>query len=128
MRTLQVELMAFPEAALHQWKQGGYKGLAKLPASSFLRRILHEKIHNRAKLGRRFFGEAFVATHVDHEDGWYGSFKWLTSWPAKDGSPYGAEYRAALKEHFPSVSDISLRAVALREHLAGRNPCHQICG
>jgi hypothetical protein len=119
---LHVESLPYPEAMLNQWRRGNYKLTRELPESSFLRRILHEKIRNRIKLGRRFFGETFVATRVAHDNGWYGSFKWLSSWPATDGSPYAAEYRAALKKHFPAVSEISLSGMPLREHLEGKKP------
>ena len=119
---LHVESLSFPESLLDQWKRGDYSLVRQLPARSFLRRILTEKIRNRSKLGRRFFGETYLATHVKPENGWYGSFKWLSSWPATDGSPYATEYRAALKKFFPSVSGISLHGMALREHLEGKKP------
>ena len=117
MKALQVESLAFPGVILDQWRDGDYKLTRKLRRGSFLQRILEHKIHNRKTLGRRFFGEAFVATRVGHEGGWYGSFKWLTSWPVRGGSPYGVEFRAALKEHFPSALELSSGALALRERL-----------
>ncbi len=70
MKSLHVQPLAFPEGKLLEWKQGNYEMLARLPGSSFLRRILDEKARNRSRLGRRFFGEAFVATSIDHEQGW----------------------------------------------------------
>jgi hypothetical protein len=119
---LHIESLSYPEAMLNQWRRGNRRLTRELPKASFLRRILCEKIRNRGKLDRRFFGETFVATRVAHEDGWYGSFKWLSSWPATDGSRYATEYRAALKKHFPAVSEISLSGMPLREHLEGKKP------
>ncbi len=95
--------------------------LAGLPPSSFIRRILEEKVRNRKRIGRRFFGEAFVATNIAHEQGWYGSFKWLTSWPIRSGS-YAGEYRAALSGTFPFVIDLPTKAFELSRLLEGKNP------
>jgi hypothetical protein len=120
---LHIQPLEFPEAELHEWEQGtSYKALTRLPASSFVKHILEEKLCNRSNPSRRFFGEAFVAAHLNGETGWYGSFKWLTSWPTRPASRYGAEYRAALKKCFPSVSSISSIAFALCEHLDGKKP------
>jgi hypothetical protein len=79
------------------------------------------KVRNRP-LGRRFFGEAFVAAHIGHEAGWYGSFKWLTSLPSSRRSPFAAEYGAALMEAFPHVAAIHSSALALRRRLEGKEP------
>lgn len=83
MDTLRIEPLAFPKASLLRWEEGQYQMLSRLGASSFVRRIIEEKLGNRHKPGRRFFGEAFVTTHVPHQHSYYGSFKWLTSWPAR---------------------------------------------
>jgi hypothetical protein len=122
VKPLQVQPLAFPESELLRWKKGNYEILARSRASSFLKQILDEKARNRSRPGRRFFGEAFVATRVDHEEGWYGSFKWLTSLSPKRGSAYAKEYRAALKDAFPSVSDLPSRALALCDPLEGKKP------
>jgi hypothetical protein len=114
--------LAFPKSKLLQWEQGKYEMLGQLKAWSFLKRILDEKVHNRRRPGRRFFGETFVATNVSHEKGWYGSFKWLISWPARQSSGYAGEYRAALKDAFPSVSKIPPKALGLRKLLVGKKP------
>ena len=119
---LQIESLAYPRALLDHWVSGDYSLTSKLPESSFLQRILQQKIRNRGRLGRRFFGETFVATRLAHENGWFGSFKWLSSWPRTDGSPYATEYRAALAHHFPTVSSISLRGIQLRRYLHGKKP------
>ncbi len=121
MERLRVETLAFPEADLLAWRRGDYALLDQLPPSSFIRRILDERIRNRPP-GRRFFGEAFVAVHVSHRAGWYGSFKWLTSWPPAGRSPYAAEYRRALSEAFPHVTALQDDALALCPHLAGKRP------
>lgn len=114
--------MAFPESILLEWKRGHYEMLSKLPESSFLRQILERKIRNRTHLGRRFFGEALVATSVTHEQGWFGSFKWMSSWPRRSSSKYGSEYREALMSNFPNVSDLPSKSFALRRLLGGKKP------
>ncbi len=122
MDILRAQPLAYPEKELLRWKEGNYEMLARLHASPFLKRILCEKLRNRKRPGRRFFGEAFVAAHVDHQAGWYGSFKWLTYWPVKESSPYAAEYRAALKDAFPSAPDISRKSLLLARLLNGKKP------
>jgi hypothetical protein len=122
VKPLIVQPLEFEESILLEWKRGHYEMLSKLPESSFLRRILDQKIRNRTRLGRRFFGEALVATSVTHEQGWFGSFKWMSSWPRRSGSEYASEYRAALMSNFPNVSDLPSKSFALRRLLGGKKP------
>ena len=65
----------FSEHDLRAWRERDYS-LVKDCAEP-LKRTLSERAANRP--GRRFFGEAYVAATVPHQDGWYGSFKWLTA-------------------------------------------------
>ncbi|HXG55630.1 MAG TPA: hypothetical protein VNJ03_09660 [Vicinamibacterales bacterium] len=102
----------YSESDLHRWVAGDYDLLGRSGISSFIREILREKaatrLEGRRKRkqpgDRRFFGEAYVARRIPHQEGWYGSFKWLTS-PAclsetgRVGRFAGA-YGVALKHHF----------------------------
>jgi hypothetical protein len=122
---LHIETLAFPESELLKWKQGDYEMLVQSQASPFIKQILVEKLRRRSRRSRRFFGEAFVAASVQHEKGWYGSFKWLTSrTEGRDGHAFGyaGQYRAALRDHFPSALELPLKAAALCELLEGKKP------
>jgi hypothetical protein len=119
VKPLQIKTLTFSESELLEWKRGNYEMLTRSKASPFLKRILIEKARRRP--GRRFFGEAFVATRIEHERGWYGSFKWLTS-SATGTSAHAKEYRAALLESFPAVSNLPSRASILRELLQNKKP------
>ena len=76
---LIVELMSYPQALLEKWKKGDHSFLTSSQAPKFIKDILVSKAKMRP--GRRFFGEAFIASSIaaDTIDGWYGSYKWLTS-------------------------------------------------
>jgi hypothetical protein len=120
---LQVQHLPFPSRALERWRDGDHDGvLNQLHAGSFVRWILVEKLANRKRPGRRFFGEAFVVAKLRPESAWYGSFKSLTSWPVGVASSFGDEYRAALSRAFPEAPSLSSRAKALRRHLGGKVP------
>lgn len=73
----QIEFMPYPESLLQAWKSGDYSMLTSSNASDYIKRILVHKAKKRP--GRRFFGEAFIASRVEMKEGWYNSFKWLTS-------------------------------------------------
>ena len=99
MRKLQADFMEFPATSLGDWKCGDYKMLEASLASEYLKEVLPTKarIRRQARIahGRKptswFFGEAYIATRVPHEAGWYSSFKWLTSrrWTAHRGIDEG---------------------------------------
>jgi len=73
----QIEFMPYPESLLQAWKSGDYSMLTSSTASDYIKRILVHKAKKRP--GRRFFGEAFIASRVAMKEGWYNSFQWLTS-------------------------------------------------
>ena len=76
---LNVELMSYPQALLERWKKGDHSFLTSSQAPEFIKDILVSKAKKRP--GRRFFGEAFIVSTMASGtiDGWYGSYKWLTS-------------------------------------------------
>ena len=83
MRGLSIETLTFREAERDQWTRGNRKMLTTSGASPFLKHVLVEKARVRPN---KFFGEAFVASHVSHDKGYYCSFRWLTSATWTDGS------------------------------------------
>ena len=90
---------------------------------SFLKQVLVEKARVRPN---KFFGEAFVASHVSHDEGYYCSFKWLTSATWTDGSrspsASAAEFKQALRIHFPRLAELQARARTISERLGGPTP------
>ena len=74
---LKNEFMPYPEPLLEAWKSGDYSMLSRSNASDYIKEILIHKAKIRP--GRRFFGESYIASRIDMRDGWYNSFKWLTS-------------------------------------------------
>ena len=74
---LKNEFMPYPAELLEAWKSGDYSMLSRSNASDYIKEILTHKAKTRP--GRRFFGEAFIASRIDMKDGWYNSFKWLMS-------------------------------------------------
>jgi hypothetical protein len=95
--------------------------LVRSNASAFLKQILCEKASNRP--GSRFFGEAFVAATTAHDEGWYGSFKWLTS-PRYSGgrqlAGHQGEFARALTSHFPELARLQAKAARFAEHFGER--------
>ena len=63
MSGLSIETLTFKEAERDQWMRGNRKMLTMSGASPFLKQVLVEKARVRPN---RFFGEAFVASHVSH--------------------------------------------------------------
>jgi hypothetical protein len=119
---LRIRYVQFSSAELRAWEGGNYSLVKDCPAS--LKRVLRRKARTRP--GRRFFGEACVAAADRYREGWYGSFKWLTS-PAwcgdrrlQDG--YQTKFRAALKRHFPNLREFQQSAVASMPRICGRKP------
>ena len=75
---IQLINLEYPESLLDTWKMGDYSMLHSSGASEYIKSILIKKAKDRLP-GRRFFGEAYVAARIKMIDGWYNSFKWLTS-------------------------------------------------
>lgn len=82
---LKNELMHYPESLLEAWKKGDYSMLTASNASDYIKSILIDKA--KVRPGRRFFGEAYIASRIEMKEGWYNSFKWLTAdkWITGDG-------------------------------------------
>ena len=74
---LENKFMAYPDYLLERWKNGDYSMLTRSNASDYIKEILVHKANTRP--GRRFFGEAYIASRIDMVQGWYNSFKWLTA-------------------------------------------------
>jgi len=112
MPTLQIRSVPpYSAVPFQRWKDGHYDVLADIRISQFIRDILKEKATRRResrlrkgyKSGdRRFFGEAYIASQIPHEQGWYGSFKWLTSSASATGASnaHSREFGAALGKYF----------------------------
>jgi hypothetical protein len=125
--------MHFPTSKLDDWKGGDYKMLEASLASEYLKRVLPAKARTKRKAriaaGKKptgwFFGEAYVATHVPHEAGWYSSFKWLTSglWGEKRGpnDERHLQFSDALKTHLGDLTDLQESARELLK-LATKKP------
>jgi hypothetical protein len=89
---------------LGAWQAGRYGMLQRSPASQFIKQILCKKA--RSSQGKRFFGEAYVASTIRHDHGWYGSFKWLTSTRYIDGrnlTGFADEFALALRGYFAGL-------------------------
>ncbi len=71
------EVLSYPESLLEAWKSGEYSMLTMSNASDYIKDILIFKSKRRP--GRRFFGEAYIASRIEMKEGWYNSFKWLTA-------------------------------------------------
>src|SRR5262245_1237918 len=99
--------MIYEPALIDAWGRRDCAMLESSAASDFLKEILVSKVERRGG-GRRFFGEAYVATCVRHRHGYYGSFKWLTNARFLDDLPFPntptkrfqEEPRRALMKHF----------------------------
>jgi hypothetical protein len=82
---IECEIMNYPKPLLEAWEGGDYSFLIESRASDYIKDILVCKAKKRP--GRRFFGEAYIASRIEMKEGWYSSFKWLTSpkWLSGDG-------------------------------------------
>ena len=82
---LKNEFLYYPESLLEAWKLGDYSMLTHSKASDYIKKILNFKLKTR--IGRRFFGEAYIASRIEMNEGWYNSYKWLTAnkWISGDG-------------------------------------------
>jgi len=57
--------MSFQPAFLERWRNGDYSLLISANISSYIKQIIVQKA--KVRLGRRFFGEAFVAVSMSKE-------------------------------------------------------------
>jgi hypothetical protein len=82
---LKNECLFYPESLLEVWKTGDYSMLTNSNASDYIKEILTFK--SKKRHGRRFFGEAYIASRIGMKEGWYNSYKWLTAdkWLSGDG-------------------------------------------
>jgi hypothetical protein len=108
---LQISTLTYPDRSLEAWRKGRHSLLKRSGASRFIKDILCHKAGKRP--GTRFFGEAFVSANTDHTDGWYGSFKWLTT-PQRAGKrsdhDFAGLFAQALEKHFGDLSVLRDRA------------------
>src|SRR5262245_3272721 len=101
---LRLETITFEEDLRTKWFEADFTMLTNSQASAPIKRVLTMKAAVRPN---RFFGEAYVASHVYHDEGWYCPFEWLTSssWcgdgPTNDNE--SSEFRKALARHFPRL-------------------------
>jgi hypothetical protein len=112
MASLQIRSVnPYRDSVLSRWRSGHYDILEDKRISNFIRDILRHKLsrrhssHRNGRTGdRRFFGEAYVASQLAHDHGWYGSFKWLTSplclTQESASGEYAGPFWAALRLHF----------------------------
>jgi hypothetical protein len=100
-RSLQIEYLPYSEMILRTWEKGNYDFLKSSAASNYIKDILLEKANERR--GRRFFGEAYIASKVRMRDGWYNSYKWLTApkWVSGNGlrPKFEKPFHKALLQH-----------------------------
>jgi hypothetical protein len=98
---LKNEFMPYPDYLLEAWKYGDYSMLTRSNASEYIKKILVHKAKIRP--GKRFFGEAYIASRIDMKEGWYNSFKWLTAnkWVTGKGLEpiFEKPFHAALMHH-----------------------------
>ena len=137
--SLTFSAMSFQPAELDAWKnKGTWVNEGPLwPRWSgnytYLKRILASKAMKRAE--RRpnsswFFGEAYVATNVEHIEGYYVPFEWLTNrrfagvGAFREGSArrYQEELKTALSKHFPTQLTALQQDAARLQGVIGEKP------
>lgn len=113
------EFLSYPKILLNAWKNRDYSMLKNSKASAYIKEILIHKAHLRP--GRRFFGEAYIASKIEMKHGWYSSFKWLTSekWLSGEGlePEYEKPFHHALMEYIgvETLAYLQKKAVSLYE-------------
>jgi hypothetical protein len=99
--SLQIEYLPYSDLILRAWEEGNYDFLKSSTASNYIKDILLRKA--KARQGRRFFGEAYIASKFRMRDGWYNSYKWLTApkWVSGNGlrPQFEKPFHKALVEH-----------------------------
>jgi hypothetical protein len=120
---LESQTWSFPEDARDRWYSGSSSLIEQSNASGFIKRVLVQK---HAVRPRRFFGEAFVASRLVHQEGYYCPFKWLTAsrWSGDRelASPDAKEFSKALARHFPLLGDFQRSAAASAQLLGCPKP------
>ena len=106
----------YPESFLERWRAGDYSMLTNSQASEYIKKIIVHKAKNRP--GRRFFGEAYIASNMEMVEGWYTSYKWLTApkWIVGEGLKPGFEksFYLALMKYIGKDCLISLQEEATK--------------
>ncbi len=116
-KALQIEFMPYSEKLLDAWENGDYSMLTDSGASDYIKEILIDKAKHRP--GRRFFGEAYIASKTEMKEGWYNSFKWLTSdkWVSGEGlePKFEKPFHYALMKYIgtKALTDLQKKAVSL---------------
>ena len=120
---IEIQAWPFSESERERWYGGSSRLLDKSAASPFIRRVLRQK---HAVRPRRFFGEALVASTLEHEEGYYCPFKWLTAsqWSGKREltGRDAKEFRGALARHFPRLGDLQRTAAGAAQLLGCPKP------
>ena len=111
MTNLTIETLTFDEGIREKWVQRDFAILLDSKASPSIKTVLERKARVRPN---RFFGEAYVASRIAHDAGWYCPFKWLTSasWcdaNCVDGDDDSSEFKTALARHFPRLREFQNR-------------------
>ena len=111
------QFIPYPEPLLDAWQNGDYSMLKNSKASPYIKKILVYKA--KVRPGRRFFGEAYIASKIEMKQGWYSSFKWLTSnkWLSGEGlePKFEKPFHHALMKHVgvEALADLQAKAVSL---------------
>jgi len=117
---IQKESMSYPESLFQAWISGDYSMLNSSNASDYIKRIIVHKAKNRP--GRRFFGEAFIASRIEMKEGWYNSFKWLTAekWITGKGldPEFERPFHRALMKYIGAdrLENLQKKAISLYKH------------
>jgi hypothetical protein len=102
MPSLELKNEFYPPDLLGKWRKGDYSFLKQSNASDFIKAFLIKKAEVRT--GKRFFGEAYIASTIKMSEGWYSSYKWLTQskWITGHGlkSDFEERFHNALLKHF----------------------------
>jgi hypothetical protein len=124
---LNIEFLPYPEALLEAWENGDYSMLTNSKASDYIKNILISKARKRHG-GRRFFGEAYIASKTEMVEGWYNSFKWLTSkkWITGNGleDEFEKPFYEALMRHIGKdiLKDLQAKAINLIKDRVHKKP------
>ena len=123
--SLVISPLYFDDGLSRDWIAKDYRMLKSSTAYKHIKDILLMKVGNKKNAGVRFFGESFVACAKDmqHDEGYYGSFKWLTNhkfrtdddFPKGPTREYKEQLRTALQKYFGSgqLRDLQTAAHAI---------------
>jgi hypothetical protein len=111
IQRIQLTSIQYPAEIFEAWKFGDHSFLMQSDASDYIKRILSQKATRRP--GRRFFGEAFIASQMKMTGGWYSSYKWLSSkkWLSGKGlePQFKKPFQTALLKHFGEKTILGLQ-------------------